>query len=458
MAKDRARSYEMDLCTGPVLGKMIRFTIPLMLSSMLQTLFNMADVVVVGRFAGDKCLAAVGSTGSLCSLVVNLFLGLAGGVNVVIARLYGARDGQKMRRAVHTAMLVSLVCGLFLMLVGVLGARQFLTWMGSPEDVIGLSTLYLRIYFCGMPAMMLYNFGSSILRAVGDTRRPLFFLFTAGVVNVVLNLFFVIVCGMDVAGVGIATVISQCISAGLIVACLMRSEGFIHLDLRALCVDGEALKDIARIGIPAGLQGMTFSVSNVIIQSSINAYGSTVMAASSASGNLEGIVYVAMNSVHQAAVSFTSQNYGARRLDRIRRILGAVLLCVTTVGVVLGVGVWLMGGTLLKLYTTSPTVIEQGQIRLFYLSMPYVFCGLMDVMVGMLRGIGYSFSTMVMSIVGVCGLRILWVRLAYRLPVFHNISGVYIAYPISWIVTFAAQCVCFAIAMKRVRRRMEAQE
>lgn len=459
MALHKSARYEIDMTHGPILKKLLLFTVPLILSSILQLLFNAADVVVVGRFAqqGDLCLAAVGSTGSLTSLIVNMFVGLSVGTNVVAARAWGSGDHKAMEESVHTSMLVSVVSGVILAVVGVIGARVFLEWMNTPKEVIDLSSLYLRIYFAGMPANMIYNFGSAILRSVGDTRRPLIYLIIAGVLNVILNLFFVIVLHMDVEGVALATIISQAVSATLVVICLMRSEGGLRLTLKKLRIAGDTLKEIARIGLPAGFQGVLFSISNVMIQSSINAFGATVMAGSSAAGNLEGFVYVGMNAFHQAAVSFSSQNLGAGEYKRIWRIAVVCQVCVTVVGLLMGVGVWFFGSELLRIYTTSQEVVNAGLVRLSYVCLPYALCGMMDVMTGSLRGIGYSVMPMLVSILGICVFRVAWIATVCKLPACSDIDFVYLSYPISWIITLIAHTVCFVWAMRRVKLKLNAQ-
>lgn len=459
MALHRSARYEIDMTHGPILKKLLLFTVPLILSSILQLLFNAADVVVVGRFAqqGDLCLAAVGSTGSLTSLIVNMFVGLSVGTNVVAARAWGSGDHKAMEDSVHTSMLVSIVSGVILAVVGVIGARVFLEWMNTPEEVIDLSSLYLRIYFAGMPANMIYNFGSAILRSVGDTRRPLIYLIIAGALNVILNLFFVIVLHMDVEGVALATIISQAVSAALVVICLMRSEGGLRLTLKKLRIAGNMLKEIARIGLPAGFQGVLFSISNVMIQSSINAFGATVMAGSSAAGNLEGFVYVGMNAFHQAAVSFSSQNLGAGEYKRIWRIAVVCQVCVTVVGLLMGVGVWFFGSELLRIYTTSQEVVNAGLVRLSYVCLPYALCGMMDVMTGSLRGIGYSVMPMLVSILGICVFRVAWIATVCKLPACSDIDFVYLSYPISWIITLIAHTICFVWAMRRVKLKLNAQ-
>ena len=328
----KAKSYEIDMCNGPLTGKLLRFAIPLMFSGILQLLFNAADIIVAGRFAGHQALAAVGSTSSLINLLVNVFIGLSVGTNVLCANYIGAKQEKAVSETVHTSVLLSLICGVILIFIGVLLARPLLTLMGTPEDVLNQATLYMRIYFVGMPATMLYNFGAAILRAVGDTKRPLYFLFASGVVNVILNLIFVIVFHLGVAGVAIATVISQCISALLVLRCLIHEEGMYRLHLNKLKIHKNRLILMIRIGLPAGMQGAIFSISNVLIQSSVNSFGSVAMAGNTAASNIEGFIYTAMNAFHQTSISFTSQNYGAGKKKRITRILIQCEILVFIVG------------------------------------------------------------------------------------------------------------------------------
>ncbi len=365
------RSYEVDMCRGPLLGKILIFAFPLMLSGILQLLFNAADIVVVGRFAGSQALAAVGSTGALINLIINVFIGLSVGANVLVARYYGAGEKEQVSQAVHTSVLLSLLCGVVLIAVGVLLAQPLLELMGTPDDVIDMSATYMRIYFCGMPVIMLYNFGAAILRSVGDTKRPLYFLIVAGLINVVLNLFFVIVCGMDVDGVALATVISQVVSAGLILLCLMRMEGPCHLDLHKLHIYKDKMWQIVRVGLPAGLQGCIFSISNVLIQSSVNSVGSVTMAGNTAAGNIEGFVYTGMNAIYQTALSFTSQNYGARQYHRISRVMRLCLALVTAVGLGLGLTAVLFHNQLLGIYSSDPQVIAYGTMRMRFVATLY---------------------------------------------------------------------------------------
>ena len=453
MFQNKKKDYKMDMCTGPVLKKMLIFTIPLMFSSILQLLFNAADIVVVGKFAGDNSLAAVGSNSALIGLVTNLFLGLSIGSNVLTAKYYGAKKDRHLRRTVHTSMLLSIISGVLLTFVGVIGARQILIWMQTPEEVLDLAAKYLRIYFLGMTATMVYNFGSAILRAVGDTRRPLYYLFYAGIINVVLNLIFVIGLKMDVEGVALATVISQTISAVCIIVCLIREKGSIHLELKELHINKVIFIEILRIGLPAGFQGILFSLSNVIIQSSVNSFGSVVMAGNSAAANVEQFVYFAMNSFHQAAISFTSQNYGAGNTKRIYKILRSSLICVTVVGLVLGNLEVIFGESLLKIYSSSNDVIEAGIVRLGLVARTYALCGIMDVMVGMIRGIGYSVMPMIVSLMGACVFRLVWIATIFRMERFHTVQVVYASYPISWVITISVHIVCFIWAMKKVKEK-----
>ncbi len=449
----KQKKYEIDMCSGSVLGKMLLFALPLMLSSLLQLLFNAADIIVVGRFAGDNSLAAVGSNSSLINLMTNFFMGLSVGANVLTAGYFGARQKKDLVETVHTAMLLSIYSGLILTIVGVAGARQLLILMKTPDEVLPLAVLYLRLYFLGMTAMMLYNFGSAIMRAVGDTRRPLYYLAIAGVINVVLNLIFVIVLRMDVAGVAIATVVSQCISAFLIIRCMMGMKDSVALTLSGLHIYRDKFKRILAIGLPASFQGMLFSFSNVIIQSSVNSFGAVTVAGNSAAANIEGFVYVAMNAFHQAAISFTSQNIGAAKYGRVNRIAYTSQLCVIVVGTLLGNVAVLFGRPLLGLYTTSAAVVDAGMIRLGIICRLYALCGMMDVMVGILRGLGYSVMPMIVSLIGACGLRLIWIFTFFQMEMFHTIQSLYITYPVSWFITFATHVVCFLVVRRKLSRK-----
>lgn len=449
----KKKKYEIDMCSGPILGKILLFSLPLMCSSILQLLFNAADVIVVGRFAGDNSLAAVGSTTSLINLLTNFFMGLSVGANVLVARYFGAKQNKDLTETVHTAMMLSIYSGILLTVIGCIGAPKILLWMQTPEEVRPLAVLYLRIYFAGMTATMLYNFGSAIMRAVGDTRRPLYYLSAAGLINVVLNLLFVVVFHMDVAGVALATVISQCISAVLIVRCMMSMKDSIHLELSKLRINSDKFKRILQIGLPASVQGIIFSFSNVIIQSSVNSFGAVTVAGNSAAANIEGFVYVAMNAFHQAAISFTGQNVGAARYDRVNKIVYTAELCVLAVGVVLGNLVVLCGRPLLGMYTSSPEVVEAGMRRVSVICRTYAFCGMMDVMVGSLRGLGYSVMPMLVSLIGACGLRLIWIFTFFQMEPFHTVTSLYLTYPVSWFVTFMTHVSCFIIVRNKLAKK-----
>ena len=450
---NKKKSYEIDMCNGPLLGKILLFSIPLMLSGMLQLLFNAADIVVVGRFAGHQALAAVGSTSALINLLVNVFIGLSVGTNVMVANYYGANDKERLSQTVHTAILSSVICGIALIFIGGLLAKPMLSLMGTPDDVLDQASLYMRIYFAGMPLFMLYNFGAAILRAVGDTRRPLYYLLIAGVVNVILNLFFVIVLHMGVAGVALATVLSQIIPSILIVIALMHSEDAIRLELKKLKIHPNRLKKMIRIGLPAGLQGSIFAISNMLIQSSINSFGSIAMAGSTAAGNIEGFIYTAMNTFYQTALSFTSQNMGAGKIKRVGKILLLCQIWVTVVGLVLGNGAYLLGRPLLSIYSSDPEVIAYGLVRMSFLCVPYFLCGNMDVMVGSLRGMGYSIIPMLVSLTGACGFRILWIYTVFQSH--HTMKALFLSYPISWFITAAVHLVCFVIAYRKCSSSFE---
>ncbi len=446
-----SKNYEMDMCSGPILSKMLLFTLPLICSSILQLLFNAADIIVVGRFAGDNALAAVGSNTALINLLVNLFVGLSVGSSVLVAHYYGAKQDKELKQTVHTSILLGVYSGLILTVIGVFGARTILIWMQTPEGVLPLAAIYLRIYFFSMPAMMVYNFGSAILRSVGDTKRPLYYLSYAGIVNVILNLLLVIVFKMSVAGVAIATVISQYISAILVIRCMLHETGAIQLVLSELHIDQDKLIRIIKIGLPAGFQGVVFALSNVVIQSAVNTFGETVVAGNSAAANLEGFVYVAMNSVYQATLSFTGQNLGAKQYKRIDRIVITGELFVLIVGFALGMSMVAFGNQLLHIYTDSPAVIKAGMDRLWVIAFTYYLCGMMDVMVGGLRGIGYSIMPMIVSLLGACAFRLVWLATIFKIPQFHSIQVVYWSYPISWIMTFLVHVICFLWARKHMR-------
>ena len=442
-AKREKRGYRMDMVSGPLAGKLLVFALPLMLSSLLQLLFNAADVVVVGRWAGPEALAAVGSNTALINLLVNLFVGFSVGANVVVARDLGAGREEDVGKSVHTSVTLSLISGVVLMAAGTILARQLLVWTSSPADVIDLSTLYLRIYFCGMPANMLYNFGAAILRAQGDTQRPLYYLTFAGIVNVALNLIFVIALHMDVAGVALATIIAQYISAALVVRCLMQERGPLHLDLKKLGLRKKVVIQIFQVGLPAGFQGIVFSLSNVVIQSSLNSFDDPVLVAGSAAGaNLESFVYASMNTFYQAAISFVGQNYGAAKCGRVARVARLCVGFAVVFGLVLGNLVYLFGTPLAGIYAPGQqAVIAQAVLRLKYVCSLYCICGIMDTMVGILRGLGYSGVPMVVSMIGACGTRLLWVATILRAN--PTPALLYLSYPVSWTITAVVHILFF---------------
>ena len=442
-------SYEIDMVNGPLFGKILRFSIPLMLSGILQLLFNAADIIVVGQFTGSHAMAAVGSTGSLNNLIINIFIGLSTGSSVLMAMYYGARDRENIDDLVHTSILLAIVSGAVLIVVGIALAGPLLLLMGTPDDVLPLAELYMRIVFCGMPALMIYNFGSGILRAVGDTKRPLMFLTAAGIINVVLNLFFVIAFGMGVAGVALATIISQYISALLVLRCLIHTDSAYKLTLSRLRISKEKFVQIVRIGLPAGVSGAVFSISNVLIQSSVNSFGSITMAGNAAAQNIEGFIYTAMNSLYQASINFTSQNFGAGKSERIVRVLICCHIIVAAVGVILGVGAMLLGPELLHIYSSDPDVIHYGLIRLNIISITYFLCGMMDVACGSIRGMGYSITPTIVSLLGACALRVLWIFSIFQVD--RSLFVLYVSYPVSWAVTFLAHMACFVVFFRRYK-------
>ena len=450
MAEKTARiSYRMDMTEGPLTTKIIKFTIPVMLSGILQLMFNTADVIVVGRFTGKTALAAVGSTGSLINLLVSLFMGLSIGTNVLVARYQGAKDDKSVSETVHTSIALGIVGGLILLIVGVVATRPLLEMMATPEDVIDQSTLYMRILFFGMPLNLILNFGAAILRAIGDTKRPLYYLTVAGVINLFLNIFLVTVFSLGVAGVAIATVISEGVSCVLILLCLKHETGAIRLYFNRIKINPSKCVDIMKIGLPAGLQGCIFSISNVLIQSSVNSFGSTVMAGNTAASNIEGFVYVSMNSLHQTCISFTSQNFGAGKFKRIKMVLINCLVIVAITGLVLGNSAYFFGKFLLSAYNNEAEVISYGLIRLSIISTMYFLCGLMDVMVGAMRGIGYSILPMIVSLVGACGLRIVWIYTVF--VKFRTLDILFISYPVTWTITFLSHLVCYYIVTRKYK-------
>lgn len=442
---------EIDMVNDRLPSSIIRYTIPIILTSLLQLLFNAADLVVVGRFCGSICVAAVSATGAITNLIVNLFIGLSVGAGVSVAHGLGGQNDEETHRTVHTAYITALVGGVILTVVGVVFSKSFLILMKTPENVLPLSTVYMRIYFGGIIFSMVYNFCASILRAAGDSKSPLIFLSIAGVVNVILNVIFVTVFKMDVDGVALATTISQGISAVLVTIALMRRTDACRLIPKEIRFHKKQLLKIVRIGLPAGIQGSMFSISNVIIQSSINSFNSdAILSGNGAASNLEGFVFVIMNSFHQSAVNYTGQNAGAHRFDRIKKIYGLCLGFVTVASLVAGLTFWTFGRQLLSVYITdSPEAIEYGLIRMTYIMIPYFICGLMDVSTGALRGLGSSFVPMVITVLGVCGIRISWIYTIFQIPQYHTPECLYISYVISWAITFIVQTFAFIIVYKK---------
>ena len=440
-----------NMLNGPLWSSLNTYTIPIILTSILQLLFNAADLVIVGRFSGSINVAAVSATGSITNLIVNLFIGLSIGAGVTVAHAIGGNQSTEVHRTVHTALPTALVGGIILSVVGVLFSETFLIMMKTPINVLPLSAKYMRIYFCGMTFTMVYNFCASILRAAGDTNSPLIFLMISGVINVILNIFFVVVFHMTVDGVALATIISQAISAILVVIALMRRTDACKLCLKQMRFYKQPFLKIIRIGLPAGIQSSMFAISNVIVQSSINSFNSeALMSGNGAAGNIEGFVYVIMNSFHQTAVNFIGQNMGAHQYNRIKKIFGLCLIYVSIFGFAAGFTVWHFGEKLLSIYITdSQEAIQYGLIRFNYIALPYFVCGLMDVSTGSLRGLGASFTPMLISILGVCGIRIVWIYTIFQIPKFHTPECLYISYLMSWLGTFIFQTIAFIIIYKK---------
>ena len=439
-----------SMLSGPLLPNIILYTVPIILTSLLQLLFNAADLVIVGRFCGSISVAAVGATGSITNLMVNFFVGLSVGAGVTVAHGLGSREDAVVHNTVHTALPTALVSGVLLTIVGVSFSGTFLRWMGTPETVLPLSSLYMQIYFAGITFTMVYNYCAAILRAAGDTKSPLVFLSFAGVLNVVLNIFFVTVMHMNVAGVALATTISQGVSAVLVTWALMKRTDACRLELKKMKFHRLQLTKMLRIGLPAGIQSSLFSISNVLIQSSINSFGDVLMSGNAAAGNIEGFIYVSLNAFHQTAVNFMGQNAGARQYKRVSKTLWICLVCVAVVGLALGSLAYVFGPSLLSLYITdSQEAIQYGMLRLSLICLTYFICGLMDVSTGALRGLGESFIPMVISVLGVCGIRIGWIYTIFQIPQFHTPRSLYISYPISWAITFLFQMIAFFLVYRK---------
>lgn len=442
--------YEIDMCNGTLMDKLISFSLPLMLSGILQLLFNAVDIIVVGRFTGRQALAAVGSTTALINIFTNLFIGISLGANVLAARFYASGKEKEMSETVHTSITLALISGLVMALAGVLLARFALNLMGTPNDVIDQSVLYMRIYFLGMPFFMLYNYGAAILRAVGDTKRPLFFLVISGMTNAVLNLVLVIVFHMGVAGVAIGTIVSQLISSILVLRCLYTSNTSYRLYFSKLGIKTQYLKQIFQVGIPAGIQSTVINLSNALLQSSVNSFGSVAMAGYTAANNIFGFLYMSVNAVTQSCMSFTSQNYGVKKLKRMDRVLLDCMILSVGVTLTLGCGAYFFGPELLKIYTSDADVIRCGVEVLAFTTVPYFCCGIMDLLPGALRGMGYSGVPMILSIIGTVGTRIVWVFGLF--PAHRSLSFLFISYPVSWILTILMQAVCFCFVRKHVHQ------
>lgn len=446
--QQKKSKYEIDMCNGSILDKLISFSIPLMLSGILQLLFNAVDIIVVGRFTGSEALAAVGSTTALINVFVNFFIGISLGSNVLAARFYAAGKDKEMLETVHTAITLALISGIVMGIVGVVSAKGALQLMDTPDNVLDLSTLYMRIYFVGMPFFMLYNYGAAILRAVGDTKRPLMFLIVSGATNVVLNLILVIRFHLGVAGVAIATVISQGISCVLVLRCLYYSEGSYQLRFSKLGMKARYVKQIFQVGVPAGIQSTIINFSNVLLQSSVNSFGSVAMAGYTAANNILGFLYVSVNSITQACMSFTSQNYGVRKFKRMDRILLECLGLTVTVSLIFGGGSYLFGSELMHIYTKSADVVACGTDIMLYTTVTYFLCGIMDLFPGALRGMGHSAVPMILSVVGTVGTRIVWIYWVF--PQHRALDFLFISYPVSWILTIVMQVICFYFVRKRV--------
>ena len=449
----KTNKYEIDMCNGSIMDKLISFSLPLMVSSILQLMFNAVDIIVVGRFSGSQALAAVGSTTALINIFTNLFIGISLGANVLAARYFAAGREKEMSEAVHTAITLALISGVMMAFVGVGASRFALGLMDTPADVIDQSVTYMRIYFMGMPFFMLYNYGAAVLRAVGDTKRPLAFLIIAGLANVVLDLTLVIVIPLGVAGVAIGTVASQMISSILVIRCLYKSEGSYQLRFSKLSIKWTYLKRIFQVGIPAGIQSTVINFSNAMLQSSVNSFGSTAMAGYTAANNILGFLYVAVNAVTQACMSFTSQNYSVGKQKRMDRVFVDCMILSTAVSAVLGVGAYVFGSQVLRIYTADADVIQCGLEILSITTVPYFLCGIMDLIPGALRGMGRSAVPMILSVIGTVGTRVLWIYGFF--PQHRSLHFLFISYPGSWIATILMQAVCFFFVRRSCARQLK---
>ena len=451
----KKNKYEIDMCNGSIMNKLISFSLPLMLSGILQLMFNAVDIIVVGQFTGSEALAAVGSTTALIAVFTNLFIGISLGANVLAARFYAAGKHKEMSDTVHTSITLALISGIVMAFAGLLFSRLALEIMATPDNVIDQSTLYMRIYFLGMPFFMLYNYGAAILRAVGDTKRPLLYLIISGLANAGLNMLLVIVFHMGVAGVAIGTIVSQFISCVLVLRCLYCSDSSYQLRFSRLTIKGKYAEQIFQVGIPAGIQSTVINLSNALLQSSVNSFGSVAMAGYTAANNIFGFLYVSVNSVTQSCMSFTSQNYGVRKTKRMDRVLLDCAVLSFVFSFTLGCGAYFFGDKLLRLYTSDPDVIQCGVEILAYTTVPYFCCGIMDLIPGALRGMGCSGVPMILSIIGTVGTRIVWIFGLF--PHHRSLSFLFISYPVSWILTIVMQVICFYFVRRKVHRNLLTQ-
>ena len=442
--------YEIDMCNGTIMDKLISFALPLMISGMLQLMFNAVDIIVVGRFTGSQALAAVGSTTALICTFTNLIIGVSLGANVLAARFYASGKTKEMSETVHTAILLALISGIAMSIIGILCARESLVLIATPDDIIGQAALYLRIYFLGMPFFMLYNYGAAILRAVGDTKRPLMYLIAAGTANAVLDLILVIIFKMGVAGVAIGTITSQFISCILVIRCLCKTDAIYKLYISKLRIKKYYLIQILKVGLPAGIQSTVINFSNVLLQSSVNSFGEIAMAGYTAANNILGFLYVSVNSVTQACMSFTSQNYGVRKFKRMDKVLANCAILSIIVSVVIGGGSYLLGHQILGIFTKQEDVIQCGMEILSISTIPYFLCGLMDMIPGSMRGVGYSAVPMLLSIIGTVGTRLVWIYGVF--PEHRSLYVLFMSYPVSWGLTIVMQAICLVFVRRKIRK------
>ena len=448
-----SKQYEIDMTHGGIFGKLIQFSIPLVLSSMLQLLFNAVDVIVVGRYVGSQALAAVSSNTALINIFTTLFIGVSLGVNVTVAQHFSTNDDGNVSETVHTAILSALIIGIVIGILGSTCGRTMLELMGCPDDVIELSTIYLKIYFMGMPFFMLYNFGAAILKAIGDTKRPLIFLLIAGIINAIFNVYLVVRWNLGVAGVAISTVTSQCISSILVIITLLKTDRSYRLIPYKLHINWSILGDILKIGIPAGLQSMVVNIANATIQSNVNSYGSVAMAGYGTYMNVNGFIYVTVNSVTQTAMTFVGQNYGVRDLKRVDKICAECAILSFLGGTLVGVIIYLLGRYIFGIYSSDPDVINTALMIAPFIALPYGLCGIMDTLPGCMRGMGYSTVPMLIHLFGVVVFRFIWMATAYKH--FHTLIVLILSFPISWVITSMLQFIALMVIRKKVRKQVE---